>query len=66
MGLSLDKCFWFGPLLNLVVLSLAVRHKFTRKENFWALMKFSHTFQLIKIENDVAFKQFKMNILVLI
>ena len=51
---------------HVVILTLAVGHKFTRKENFLASMKFSHTFQLNRIKTDVVLKQFKMNIFILI
>ena len=65
-GLSLDECFWFGPLYKLVILTMAIGHKFTRKEHFLASMKFSHTFQLFRMESDVVLKQFTLNILILI
>ena len=47
---------------GLLILRLAVGPKFTRKENFLASTKFSHTSQQIKIETDFVLKQFKMNI----
>ena len=51
---------------GVVILRLAVGPKFTRKENFLASVKFSHTSQLIRMLTDVVLKQFKMNIYILI
>ena len=55
-GLSLDECFWFGSLYNIEIMTFAVGHKFTRKENFLASVKFSHTFQLVRMKTDVVSK----------